>query len=172
LPLLNSRHITLPQHNRLIAQIVGLERRVSRAGKDSIAHAPQGQDDLVNAVAGCAAALHKKFYDPFMGCGDDDDPDGTKAWDAYRLWQLLHATASCARYRHGLATSFRFQLFPIIEAFGRLALLLVRMCCKTQLRRSRNRDSVRGSHGELFFWTRRRDELNCKVRSAQANSGL
>jgi hypothetical protein len=36
LPLLNSRQITLPQHNRLIAQIVGLERRVSRAGKDSL----------------------------------------------------------------------------------------------------------------------------------------
>jgi hypothetical protein len=44
-----------------------------RAGKDSIA-ASQGQDDVVNAVAGCAAALHNKFYDPFMGCGDDDDP--------------------------------------------------------------------------------------------------
>jgi hypothetical protein len=84
LPVLNSRHITLPQHNRLIAQIVGLERRVSRAGKDSIAHAPQGQDDLVNAVAGCAAALHKKFYDPFMGCGDDDDPDGSRAWQRQR----------------------------------------------------------------------------------------
>jgi hypothetical protein len=89
LPLLNSRHITLPQHGRLIAQIVGLERRVSRAGKDSIAHAPQGQDDLVNAVAGCAAALHNNFYDPFMGCGDDDDPDGRKAWQAFRLWQHI-----------------------------------------------------------------------------------
>jgi hypothetical protein len=89
LPLLNSRHITLPQHNRLIAQIVGLERRVSRAGKDLIAHAPQGQDDLANAVAGCAAALHKKFYDPFMGCGGDDDPDGSKAWQAFRLWQHI-----------------------------------------------------------------------------------
>jgi hypothetical protein len=89
LPLLNSRQITLPQHNRLIAQIVGLERRVSRAGKDSIAHAPQGQDDLVNAVAGCAAALHKGFYDPFMGCGDDDDPDGRRAWQAFGLWQHI-----------------------------------------------------------------------------------
>jgi len=87
LPLLNARHIILPQHNRLIAQIVGLERRVSRAGKGLIAHAPHGQDDLVNAVAGCAAALHKKFYDPFMGCGDDDDPDGSRAWQAHRLWQ-------------------------------------------------------------------------------------
>jgi hypothetical protein len=88
LPLLNSRHITLPQHSRLIAQIVGLERRVSRAGKDSIAQ-PQGQDDLVNAVAGCAAALHKKFYDAFMSSEDDDDPDGSKAFQAYRLWQHI-----------------------------------------------------------------------------------
>jgi hypothetical protein len=89
LPLLNSRHITLPQHDRLIAQIVGLERRVSRAGKDSIAHGPHGQDDLVNAVAGCAAALHKNFYDPFMGFGDDDDPDGSRAWQTFRLWQHI-----------------------------------------------------------------------------------
>ena len=29
LPLLNAGHITLPRHDRLIAQIVGLERRVS-----------------------------------------------------------------------------------------------------------------------------------------------
>ena len=40
LPLLNSGHISLPRHDRLIAQIVGLERRVSRAGRDSIDHAP------------------------------------------------------------------------------------------------------------------------------------
>jgi hypothetical protein len=40
LPLLNSGHITLPRHDRLIAQIVGLEQRVSRAGRDSIDHAP------------------------------------------------------------------------------------------------------------------------------------
>ena len=56
--------------------------------KDSIA-APHGQDDLVNAVAGCAAGLHKKAYDPFMGCGDDDDPDGSRAWQALRLWQHI-----------------------------------------------------------------------------------
>jgi hypothetical protein len=35
LPLLNSGRITLPRHDRLIAQIVGLERRVSRAGRDA-----------------------------------------------------------------------------------------------------------------------------------------
>ena len=36
LPLLNSGRIMLPKHDRLVSQIVGLERRVSRAGKDSL----------------------------------------------------------------------------------------------------------------------------------------
>jgi hypothetical protein len=88
LPLLNSRRIILPRNDRLIAQIVGLERRVSRAGKDLIAPAPHGQDDIINAVAGCAASVHKP-YAPFMGCGDDDDPDGTKAWHGFRLMQHI-----------------------------------------------------------------------------------
>jgi hypothetical protein len=57
LPLLNSGHITLPRHDRLIAQIVGLERRVSRAGRDSIDHAPGAHDDLANAVAGVVGAI-------------------------------------------------------------------------------------------------------------------
>ena len=57
LPLLNSGHIVLPRHDRLIAQIVGLERRVSRAGRDSIDHAPGGHDDIANAVAGVIGAI-------------------------------------------------------------------------------------------------------------------
>jgi hypothetical protein len=57
LPLLNSGHIVLPRHDRLIAQIVSLERRVSRAGRDSIDHPPGGHDDVANAVAGVAAAI-------------------------------------------------------------------------------------------------------------------
>ena len=64
LPLLNAGHITLPRHDRLIAQIVGLERRVSRGGRDSIDHAPGAHDDLANAVAGVAAVLTTaKSYD-------------------------------------------------------------------------------------------------------------
>src|SRR5262249_55123117 len=57
LPLLNSGHIILPRHDRLIAQIVGLERRVSRAGRDSIDHAPGGHDDVANAIAGAIGAI-------------------------------------------------------------------------------------------------------------------
>jgi hypothetical protein len=52
LPLLNAKLISLPRSQRLVDQLTGLERRVSRGGKDSIDHAPGGHDDLSNAVAG------------------------------------------------------------------------------------------------------------------------
>jgi hypothetical protein len=54
LPLLNSGRIALPKSDRLVQQLCGLERRVSRAGKDSIDHGPGAHDDLSNAVAGAA----------------------------------------------------------------------------------------------------------------------
>ena len=50
-PLLNGGDITLPRHDRLIAQIVGLERRVSRAGRDSIDHAPGAHDESPTPLA-------------------------------------------------------------------------------------------------------------------------
>ncbi|MEZ0002057.1 hypothetical protein [Sinorhizobium fredii] len=52
LPRLNSRSADLLDSDRLVNQIVGLERRVNRGGKESIDHAPGGHDDLANAVAG------------------------------------------------------------------------------------------------------------------------
>jgi hypothetical protein len=52
LPLLNSGRVVLPKNERLVSQLCGLERRVSRAGKDSIDHGLGGHDDLANAVAG------------------------------------------------------------------------------------------------------------------------
>ena len=55
LPLLNSNRIELLDHQRLVAQLCGLERRTSRAGKDSIDHVPGGHDDIANAVAGATA---------------------------------------------------------------------------------------------------------------------
>jgi hypothetical protein len=52
LPALNSRRVSLLDDKRMIAQLVGLERRTSRAGKDSVDHAPGGHDDVANAAAG------------------------------------------------------------------------------------------------------------------------
>ena len=52
LPMLNSQTAELLDVRRLEDQLVGLERRTSRGGKDSIDHAPGGHDDVANAAAG------------------------------------------------------------------------------------------------------------------------
>lgn len=52
LPLVNGGRVELLDVPKLTAQLVGLERRVARGGRDSIDHAPGGHDDVVNAVAG------------------------------------------------------------------------------------------------------------------------
>lgn len=52
LPLLNSSRVELPPMQRLQDELIGLERRTSRGGKDSIDHAPGAHDDIANAVAG------------------------------------------------------------------------------------------------------------------------
>jgi len=52
LPMLNSGRVELVENPRLISQLLALERRTSRGGRDSIDHGPGGHDDLVNAAAG------------------------------------------------------------------------------------------------------------------------
>jgi hypothetical protein len=52
LPLLNSGRVELLDHPRLQMQLLGLERRTARGGRDSIDHPPNGHDDVVNAAAG------------------------------------------------------------------------------------------------------------------------
>ena len=52
LPLLTTGRCELLDVPRLRAQLLGLERRVARGGKDSIDHALGGHDDLINAAAG------------------------------------------------------------------------------------------------------------------------
>ena len=49
---INSGQVDLLDNDRLLAQIVGLERRTARSGKDSIDHAPNAHDDVANAAAG------------------------------------------------------------------------------------------------------------------------
>jgi hypothetical protein len=52
LPLVNSGRVDLLDNPRMVTQFVGLERRTSRAGKDSVDHAPGAHDDIANSVAG------------------------------------------------------------------------------------------------------------------------
>jgi hypothetical protein len=54
LPTINSGRIRLVDDNRMLHQLISLERRTFRSGKDSIDHPQGGHDDLINAVAGAA----------------------------------------------------------------------------------------------------------------------
>ena len=60
LPLLNSGKVRLLGNQRLVAQLIGLERNPSRGGKDSIDHPRGGHDDFANAVAGCLLLVTAK----------------------------------------------------------------------------------------------------------------
>jgi hypothetical protein len=71
LPELNSGTVRLLDNPRLVAQLVGLERRTSRTGKDAIDHMPGQHDDVGNAVAGLVHLLRSEAVMPicFGGWG-------------------------------------------------------------------------------------------------------
>jgi len=52
LPIINSSRVELLDNSRLLNQLLGLERRTARSGRDSIDHAPKSHDDISNVVAG------------------------------------------------------------------------------------------------------------------------
>lgn len=54
-PTINSRKVQLLDLPALETQLVALERRTARGGRESIDHPPGGHDDIANAVAG---AIH------------------------------------------------------------------------------------------------------------------
>jgi len=52
--LLNMGIVELIKDDRLLGQLVALERRTHSGGKDTVDHPPGAHDDLANAVAGAA----------------------------------------------------------------------------------------------------------------------
>jgi hypothetical protein len=54
LPALNSGRVRLLDHARMRAQLIGLERRTARGGRDTVDHGrgPGQHDDVINAAAG------------------------------------------------------------------------------------------------------------------------
>lgn len=61
LPLLMSGQCELLDNTRLKNQLVGLERRTSRSGKDSIDHTPGSHDDVANVAAGALVEVASKL---------------------------------------------------------------------------------------------------------------
>jgi hypothetical protein len=63
LPLLTTGRVELPPDPRLRQELLGLERRTSRSGRDSVDHRPGAHDDLANAVAlACWAASRRPSH--------------------------------------------------------------------------------------------------------------
>jgi hypothetical protein len=60
LPMINSGKVRLLGNRRLVNQLISLERRTARGGKDSIDHAPHAHDDIINAAAGALLAATAK----------------------------------------------------------------------------------------------------------------
>jgi hypothetical protein len=57
LPALMSGQCELLDNERLRSQLVGLERRTARGGRDSVDHSPGAHDDIANAVAGALVGV-------------------------------------------------------------------------------------------------------------------
>src|SRR6516225_8942845 len=71
LPAINSRKLDLLDDARLLTQLVSLERRTARGGRDSIDHPPNTHDDLANAIAGlCGCTRSKYAYDSSLSWVD------------------------------------------------------------------------------------------------------
>ena len=98
LPAINSRKLDLLDDARLLTQMLGLERRTARGGRDSIDHAPGAHDDLANAVAGLAAVAKRGSYDSSLSwvSGPDDD------FQRQRLSQHILQTGGFYRQGRGL----------------------------------------------------------------------
>jgi hypothetical protein len=89
LALINSKRLDLLDNTRAFNQLLALERRSARGGRDSIDHPPGQHDDVINAVAGCASVLiNKAQYNlDAMAATDPDYGDPTPV-EVYRKKRL------------------------------------------------------------------------------------
>jgi hypothetical protein len=93
LPVLNAGRAVLLDNARMVAQFVALERRTSRAGKDTVDHALGAHDDISNAIAGAISLAASR--PPPLNITDD-------FLNSYNA--LADADPDVARYRQGWIT--------------------------------------------------------------------
>jgi hypothetical protein len=91
LPRLNSGEVDLLDNPRLVSQLLSLERRTARGGRDSIDHPPGGKDGLINAAAGTlvyvTSARHQPVYPIFGVYGSfPEQPAGRLQREADATW--------------------------------------------------------------------------------------
>ena len=95
LPLINGGRVDLLDGDRLVAQICGLERRVTRGGRDSVDHPARGFDDLANAALGVlvmcrgrVATSALSFARIVVGSRERADPRTQFPWTVERDYRL------------------------------------------------------------------------------------
>jgi hypothetical protein len=100
LPLLNSGRVRLLDNPRLVGQLVSLERRTSRGGRDSIDHPPNGHDDLCNAAAGMVAIAKRGLYPSDLSWvrGPVEDSDSAAKEFQRARWQAHLYAGSYGRF--------------------------------------------------------------------------
>src|SRR5829696_40483 len=86
---LNAGRVDLLDHPRLRAQLVALERRVVRSGREVI-NAPWGsRDDLSNAVAGVITKVGGGSPKSMIDVLGDDTPEERYKWRFYQAFPFL-----------------------------------------------------------------------------------
>ena len=86
---LNAGRVDLLDHPRLRDQLVALERRVERSGREVIDAPWDRRDDLANAVAGAIAKLGGGALKSVIDCLGDDTPEERAKWRFYQAYPFL-----------------------------------------------------------------------------------
>ena len=92
LPRLNAHQVELLDNGKLKKQFLDLERKTSAGGKETIAHPPNGHDDIANAVAGSIveAAVMLQVH-PEHPAKTNYKEDGSLDWEALNKERLKKA---------------------------------------------------------------------------------
>jgi hypothetical protein len=75
LPLFARGAVSIPDYAPLIRELRLLERQTHRGSRESVDHPKRGNDDLANALCGCAVHATEYQYDPCWGGEPDPVPD-------------------------------------------------------------------------------------------------
>ena len=87
LPAVNSRAVRLLENDRLMMQLVALERTTRGGGKDKVDHPRGAHDDLANAAAGALVLCRDEVtYSPAQRARDNQ-----KIAAAYKKWARSYA---------------------------------------------------------------------------------
>jgi hypothetical protein len=125
LPIFTTGRARLVDNARAEHQLVGLERRTSRSGKDTVNHPPSGADDVANAICG-ALVIAAQSSIPSLWRSQDLKQDGQSFQWPIRATGVF---AAIAADEYGVFSSFwavgadRYPLAPGAD-FGPALLLL------------------------------------------------